>query len=171
MSDVRVFYWTESKYLVHNVIPSAADLYHDYKEVPLRPIIADKDAIFEQLNIETNPLGEKGWQDWIGKNLQPSPHTSMSVGDIIQIDDDYWLARIIGWKRLSFKLGILEKQHPCGCRVYKDEIIPCKEHRDKKYRFCEYPDCWTPFIPTLYGTDSYYCKDHGEIEIRPEGNP
>ena len=54
--------------------------------------------IFELFNSDNNPLSAPKYQTII-KNLKA--HTSMSVGDVIQVDDNYYVVDGLGFKELN----------------------------------------------------------------------
>src|SRR5207249_6569073 len=110
MNEFRVFYWTDSKY-VNGLVPTEKDFRRDYRELPapsrnLKPIVTGQDALnqlYAEYNDYKNPMGTAEMQNWIRDNLLPNRHTSMSIGDIIELDGELWLCRVIGWEKLPFK--------------------------------------------------------------------
>jgi hypothetical protein len=58
------------------------------------------EQIFEILNMDSNPLGTPKNQQWIRDN--GARHTSMSVGDVIVRDGDYFVVMGVGFKQLFF---------------------------------------------------------------------
>jgi hypothetical protein len=58
----------------------------------------DLNSYFELFNSEKNPLSSIEKQKYIRDNKL---HTSMSVGDIININNEYWICCGIGWKKLD----------------------------------------------------------------------
>jgi len=105
--DVRVNYKDE--------FPSKADIAKDYKELPIpkkywsawqlnqideiysEPIL---DEIFKLMNnYKTNPLSNKEMQTWLKENKVS--HTSMSVGDVIELDNKTFVCATMGWKEVA----------------------------------------------------------------------
>jgi len=103
--DVRVNYKDE--------FPSKADIATDYKELPIsneywkkqdlpNPIhdLAVLDTIFYLMNHdEINPMSNKEMQTWIRENKVS--HTSMSVGDVIELDNKTFVCATVGWKEVA----------------------------------------------------------------------
>lgn len=61
-------------------------------------IYAYLEGLFMRFNSEDNPLSASEYQKKIKKFLS---HTSMSVGDVVQIDDDYYVVAGVGFKKLK----------------------------------------------------------------------
>jgi len=117
---IRVFYPTRNKEINYDrdwsikvsykeEFPTKADVLKDYKELPIsdfwntidldvktfKPWLLDK--IFQLMNdYKTNPLSSEEMQKWIRENKVR--HTSMSVGDVIAIDDTFYVCANEGWK-------------------------------------------------------------------------
>lgn len=105
--DVRVSY--------KNEFPTKANIEKDYKELPISETfwkdslkrLLDFDSgehlletIFHLLNMdETNPMSTDDMQDWIRANKVS--HTSMSVGDIIMLDNNIYVCADEGWKEIK----------------------------------------------------------------------
>ena len=95
-------------------IPTKADIEKDYKELPISKKywsswqldIADpkyKESILEEIfklfnSYKTNPMSINEMQDWIKENKVS--HTSMSVGDIVILDNDIYVCANEGWKKV-----------------------------------------------------------------------
>ena len=104
---MEIYYWKELIFVLGRK-PSRKEFEDCYAKLPIDfPEMKSKskrkmlEEIFYILNDEgkeENPLDEQ--QDWIMENLQPNPHTSMSVGDIIKLDDEYWICKGMGWEQL-----------------------------------------------------------------------
>jgi len=112
--DFRVFYWNNSKWLMIDYnsgpgLPTLDDFKRDYRELPwINTVLTGTPEekmgqLFERYNDDNNPMGTKPMQNWIRDNLQPSPHTSMSVGDIIEISGELYIVKGVGWTKLPFK--------------------------------------------------------------------
>jgi len=98
--DTEVYYWKDIKW-IRGDKPSKEDFKKDYVKLPIDVAPVDYlEGVFHLLNNEDNPLGSKENQEWIRKNLKPNPHTSMSVGDIVKVVDEYWIVEDVGWKKL-----------------------------------------------------------------------
>jgi len=110
---IEVYYWKSehgSDYL-HDKTPSIGEFHSDFIKVPFEknPPIEEKDypkeftskvcdSIYHILNCEENPLGTPENQEFIRENKL---HTSMSVGDIISIDEkEFWIVKGIGFDKL-----------------------------------------------------------------------
>lgn len=110
MIDIKIYYWTEQ--VIHDgkheiLIFGKANLndlntyYVNVYDEPLN-INMDNDNIlndlFELFNSETeNPLSSIEYQN---KIKQYHTHTSMSVGDIIKLNNDYYVVAIRGFTKL-----------------------------------------------------------------------
>lgn len=112
-SKIDVYYWKNNKWLFigYDVkhLPTETEFKRDYKKLPISlsfnnmiTIGANLNNVYEILNIK-NPMETQKNQEWIRKNLQPHPHTSMSVGDIVKIRGEYWMVMSVGWKKLKWK--------------------------------------------------------------------
>lgn len=82
---VKVFYWKDSKYLLGGAPETREQFEKDYVlvkeyEAPdgLTAMKVCEDA-FVRLNSERNSLSSRQKQRWLRRNLQPNPHTSMSM--------------------------------------------------------------------------------------------
>jgi hypothetical protein len=67
-----------------------ADMNHDVTSI--------LEGIFQLFNSAENPLAMSNKQQFIRDN---KIHTSMSVGDIVQIDDVYWVVSGCGFQRMD----------------------------------------------------------------------
>ena len=112
---MQIYYWKNSKWLLveHNGLPAKDDFEKDYVKLPItipydKTIDAESNLgiAFGILNdayqYTPNPMSQPIHQQWIRDNLKPHPHTSMSVGDIIKIEDEYWIAKGVGWEKLKW---------------------------------------------------------------------
>lgn len=108
VSPIEVYYWKNSDFLIDKFVPTKRDFKKWYKKIPISftpKQLKDSwlnpfDVIFQTLNLDSNPLGTKKNQDWIRANLQPDPHTSMSIGDVIKVGKNYYIVRDAGFARL-----------------------------------------------------------------------
>jgi len=108
---IEVYFWKVYKYILIGYrcregeqldIPDKINFKNDYKKLPIK--ISDNLSlgdIFDLFNSDNNPLVSPANQRWIGKNLQPHPHTSMSVGDIVKKGSKYFIAMPTGWKEVK----------------------------------------------------------------------
>lgn len=109
---INVYYWKDMQRMLdqyENIYPTKQTFKKDYKKLPVefsfKPKISIRDnlnIVFDRLN-QDNPLGSKKNQKWIGENLKPYPHTSMSVGDIVKMKGSYYLCKSFGWKKLRWR--------------------------------------------------------------------
>lgn len=58
--------------------------------------------IFNLFNGDDNPLSTQSKQNFIREN---NTHTSMSIGDIIYINDGYYICRTMGFSKLNIKFN------------------------------------------------------------------
>jgi len=101
--DVRVLYKGE--------FPTIKEIENNYVTLPITEFwdqiglteetfetwILDK--VFKLMNQDnTNPMTRPEMQEWIRKN---TTHTSMSVGDVIKVDNKYYVCKDIGWKEIK----------------------------------------------------------------------
>lgn len=112
MAIIRIYYPCHSKNITHdfliktmitpNIKIEDLDKYYEciysYEtEIKKKCINEYLENIFEKFNSEENPLSTPEYQDKIKSLLT---HTSMSVGDVVQIDDSYYVVSVIGFKKL-----------------------------------------------------------------------
>jgi len=125
--EIRVFYPTRKeirdykndwdiKVSYKKEFPTKADIEHDYKELPIsdhwQKVFGDVnpksakdkeaflDAVFSDMNnYDLNPMSNKEMQTWIRHNKVS--HTSMSVGDVIALDDTFYVCDEIGWEEVA----------------------------------------------------------------------
>jgi len=104
--DIKVSY--------NNQIPTKANIDKDYVELPIPQkfwnVMDDKldigseeiilEGIFKMMNdYNSNPMSTNKMQDWIRANKVS--HTSMSVGDVVCINDMYFVCMNEGWKEVQ----------------------------------------------------------------------
>jgi len=93
-------------------IPTKKDIEKDYKQLPIPDEFwkdkfngnTDKDYILEEIfrimnDDEDNPMSTSDMQKWIVEN--EVTHTSMSVADIVILDDATYICASIGWKEIK----------------------------------------------------------------------
>lgn len=121
---MQVYYWKDNKWLVKTThaafvvlqssdvvkdcrYPTKAEFKKDYKKIPISfPFNKNLSQehnfgkVYNKLNSDNNPLGTPEMQQWLRKNKLK--HTSMSVGDIIELEGKYWITLMIGWEKLSW---------------------------------------------------------------------
>jgi len=112
-----IYYWKDRKWMLSTHYagevegeryPRKSDFKKDYKKLPItipydksNDINENLEKVFDIMNTK-NPMETKQKQDWIRKNLQPDPHTSLSVGDVVKVGKKYYLAIGIGWKKMRW---------------------------------------------------------------------
>jgi hypothetical protein len=106
--EVSVYYWRDVKYM-NGDIPESKDVFeNDYIKLPmsLGELWSEGAGTDTAERVfETSSLCKKSMQEWIMKNLKPHPHTSMSVGDVVEIckggkrkrSVELWLCGMAGW--------------------------------------------------------------------------
>lgn len=72
----------------HQFQPDELDSKHEFLE-----------TIFSRFNSDDNPLSTKDYQNKI-KDLKA--HTSMSMGDVVQIDSSYYMVAGMGFEPVNF---------------------------------------------------------------------
>lgn len=105
--NAKIYYWKEIKKWLLEVtmrrsFPTKEDIKKDYVQLPFTLEIEGKDEldrIFEQLNVGDNPLATTENQEWLKAN--EVCHTSMSVGDVVQLDDQYFVCAGVGWEEIE----------------------------------------------------------------------
>lgn len=114
---IEVYYWKDLDYIEIKYDfedakdkPGPEEFEEDYEKVPVDLDLDEDDydndiqileKIFVILNGPENPLSRKKKQEWIKENLQPDPHTSMSIGDIVKVDDTYYICNDVGWDEIE----------------------------------------------------------------------
>jgi hypothetical protein len=95
-----IYYWRESKYLTYTPTEVPKE---DYKKIPISlKMNLSLDDVFQLLNNGNNPLNTRKNQEWISEHLRPDPHTSMSIGDIIQRDNELFICCGTGWQKVKW---------------------------------------------------------------------
>jgi hypothetical protein len=90
--------------------PTQDDFDRHYRELPKFNVVlrgqTDRQVLSEIFEIynnpDYNPLSSPEMQKWIGNHLQPTPHTSMSSGDIVEVNGVLWFCRPVGWHKLLY---------------------------------------------------------------------
>ena len=112
---MKVFYWKDIKWInsgmADEALPTKDDFDKDWEEMPIvveynasKSVDGNLANVFSILNRDDNPLSTKENQDWIRNNLKSHPHTSMSVGDIVQLDKgEYYMVMNMGWQKIIFE--------------------------------------------------------------------
>ena len=99
-----LWYWKNPKFL-HGDVPYPYDFHDKYNEIwrgelpktcKARKLLTIAGYFFEVMNLEPETLVS---QDTI-RTLGEHAHTSMSVGDIVQVDDNLLLCLSQGWASL-----------------------------------------------------------------------
>ena len=114
---MEIYYWKNTKWLEAvsfaddkelGRYPTKAEFKRDWKKLPIsipyyKMLSLDENlsSVFEIMNTR-NPMGTPEKQRWIRKNLQPHPHTSMSVGDVVKVNKKYYLVLDVGWKKMRW---------------------------------------------------------------------
>lgn len=110
---IAVYYWKDSKFLLGRA-PTRGEFVQGYGRLPLKlddlwegSVKGTLERVFTHLNRERGGLTNKAMQEWIAKNLKPHPHTSMSIGDMVEIRRDgkteLWLCGLYDWVNLMEK--------------------------------------------------------------------
>jgi hypothetical protein len=96
--QVEIWYWRDTKYLAGNV-PTALELQRDYAVMwrGTQAGVINVDRLFSDVN--QHPENYFSQAD-VKQKLQPHPHTSMSVGDIIVVNGRKFLCQFHGWKEI-----------------------------------------------------------------------
>lgn len=83
-------------------LPTVGDIIHDYMPIyyfeSTKPDIEICSDAFARFNAENNPLTSDYHQKWL--STSGATHTSMSVGDIIAIDDVLYIVVPTGFRKL-----------------------------------------------------------------------
>jgi len=105
---ISIYYWKAefmSEYL-HGRIPSREDLKNHYVKMPVTMEFKDSRiedrtgflvSLYSFFNMPTNLFTSPSIQEFIRKH---NLHTSMSVGDIVAFDNDYYIVASIGFEHL-----------------------------------------------------------------------
>ncbi len=102
---IRIIYWKNARWMTEGV-PGPADIESDYvvmwegiMKLKMRPDIRGSlDQVF--MTFQDNGTYPFFSQRDVRQKLQPHPHTSMSVGDIVEIDGHKHLCAVRGWTEL-----------------------------------------------------------------------
>lgn len=99
MTEIKVFYWTKKAvddtkldiFFYGKINMNYIDRYYVnvFNEI-ISTSLEDEELLeelFEKFNSEDNPLQSEEKQRMIGEN---NSHTSMSVGDVIKLNDQYY---------------------------------------------------------------------------------
>ena len=112
--SMHIYYWKKAQWLLdvdsENRLPTVEDVQRDYQELPIslpsnpkKSVKWNLESAFETMNLENNPMGDAQSQHWIRVWLQPEPHTSMSVGDVIKFKGRFYVVLPMGFSELSQK--------------------------------------------------------------------
>lgn len=94
-----IYYWKDPKYLLLGMplsplpMPTQKDIPKNYKVIWQGdvPENTTRDELFERFNFLPVPF-----------RLPPGiKHTSMSIGDIVQLDDIFYICMPLGWKKVK----------------------------------------------------------------------
>jgi hypothetical protein len=102
----KVYYWkkgTSLDYMVKGKTPTKEEFEKDYVELPIESDKDNLESIFEDFNIGKShqKMSLRENQDWIRQH--GLSHTSMSVGDVAKINNDFYIVKDVGWKKLFKK--------------------------------------------------------------------
>src|SRR5581483_1584588 len=91
--DVKI-----SQIMLGHYLPSKEEIDNNYVSVCTFDSESSNEELFELFNSDDNPLTNESCQDFLCKHKL---HTSMSVGDMIRRDDDYYVVAGIGFQKLN----------------------------------------------------------------------
>lgn len=121
---IKVYYWKDIRHMTmvnfDGGTPSAEDIAKTYTLVYDHevPVALTDDAICEQLFSLFNQ------KDMIGQDVaRKAGHTSMSIGDIVDLDGKYYICRSFGFDRYEDEdrlIELLNKTTPTRVRVSKN---------------------------------------------------
>jgi hypothetical protein len=102
----KVYYWKDVKsmdYMVEGKTPTKEDFEKDYVKLPVETEEKELEQIWHDYNVgkSKHKLGTEKIQDWIRDH--DLSHTSMSIGDVVQKNGDFYIARDVGWEKLKWK--------------------------------------------------------------------
>jgi len=121
--EVRIFYPKRTpeenlksswymKVCYHNELPTVDQIKNDYEQLPISKEYWQEnkvsefpncqytlETLFEIFNTGLNPMSAPEMQQWIRDNKVT--HTSMSVGDVVALDNDYFICDVEGWTKLE----------------------------------------------------------------------
>lgn len=127
--EAEVYYWKDIEKMVELMYkekpryPTCEEISTCWVKLPISFKVTDEsekslNKVYEELNIETNPMGTPEMQQWIRDNKLR--HTSMSVGDIIFLGKNFYICKTVGWKKLEKKCNIEGKKIKRREPVYKE---------------------------------------------------
>ena len=108
-SNVTIMYpakakMTENKFwriMVGMHVPTKDDLASYITVDTIKAVVDDPrgylESLFRTYNSNENPLSCKEKQKLIREN---DSYTSMSVGSVVKINDEYWVVKGIGWEKI-----------------------------------------------------------------------
>ncbi len=104
----RVYYWKDIKWntqlsfandeAVKKIMPSFQQFQDEWVKVAeLQIESADPEEVWVKMNLDVD--------EYFCREVYPKmvhPHTSMSIGDIVEIEGEYYLAVSVGFKELPY---------------------------------------------------------------------
>lgn len=94
-------------FMIDSAEPTELGFKAHYKKLPVeldfdnsKSVKENLELVFAKMNIQgQNPMTTAENQNWVRAN---HVHTSMSVGDVIKIGNDYYMAKPSGYRKLKF---------------------------------------------------------------------
>ncbi|MFA5186456.1 MAG: ArdC family protein [Patescibacteria group bacterium] len=114
---VEVWYWKDSRYML-GAVPTPEEQKRDYAVMWRGTQTGSPLEVAERMFMELNQRPEAYFsQADVKQKLQPHPHTSMSIGDIVVVNGQKFLCQSAEWKAMGSKPSLLYEPEPC-------EIVP-----------------------------------------------
>lgn len=111
MTHIQIFYWTKKAVddLKHDIFfygkPKISyldkyyvNVFNETTSVNNKDIHCLLEGLFARFNSEENPLSSEEKQKLIREH---NTHTSMSLGDVVKVNDKYYVAAQIGFQNLE----------------------------------------------------------------------
>lgn len=106
---IQIWYWKRPLIMTSAYLGSLSKSWKELKPsyvLMWQGLMKWSGATEEALGYLFNTLQDKGTEEFftqaeVDRKLQPHPHTSMSVGDVVRIDDKFYLCLSRGWEELE----------------------------------------------------------------------
>jgi len=108
---IRIYYWKDIKWIHYGIFANAAPAKEEFEKDYIK--VLDKEINPDHKDNRWSNFGEFQIMDFFFEKLNLEPenyilplpegatHTSMSIGDIIVIDNDAFICCPIGWEQIK----------------------------------------------------------------------
>lgn len=96
----RVYYCDDMDYMINPKPPTIQEFLKHWHELPFDVEASSLEEVYEILNT----FHGLSWEEYnqLRRFAKKVHHTSMSAGDIVEIDDCFYLCDTEGWRRITW---------------------------------------------------------------------